>query len=420
MIGGNSSTLILCASLLLIGTAHAQLSPEEAMRRLRQAEKQSGDSSRGSLGPVSDAGWAEKAKGSNFYILVPINGGIGDSITSTGVELALRGAKEQEIIRHVIFYIDSPGGYVAEADNILKVMQEYDSHFTYHAVVKHAISASIWIAFACDTIHIIDGGTIGGAVIFSKDTTGAAQVDEKMNSITLARVVAAAESKGHPPSIVEAMIMQKAEVYTYAKADGGIAISGDRPRDAGGTKVTTIDDARSVLTLTQKQAVELGIAKRIPENVEEQALWDSVGIEGGVLANEWGAHAIGYGYWLNRLAGDVNDFSAAVDRTRSDMNIKVYNALISMRDSMAEATKCDPELSVRIVDHKAKTTYVPNKTNWRRSNTRCYQKWQEVGRAVKSIHGLRNVRLTITNEILNLAEDEVRRVRAANQKGYAK
>ena len=51
------------------------------------------------------------------YLVVPMRGEIGSTVTAIGLERALEDARKQKIA-HIVFALDSPGGKVEEAEAI--------------------------------------------------------------------------------------------------------------------------------------------------------------------------------------------------------------------------------------------------------------------------------------------------------------
>ncbi len=200
----------------------------------------------------------ERATERTRYVLVPLEGTFGEEIQPEGVAEALANAKRARV-EHIVFQMKSGGGYVWAASEIAELLAEHDDEFTYIALIDEAISATIWVALSCDHIVMRPGSTIGGAVVFTQNVdTGAAEVDAKMISITSAQLAALGEKKGHPGAVTRAMVDQDAELHVWHDAAGERRIADKAP---SGVRVETIDDAQSVLTLTQQSAVQLGFAK---------------------------------------------------------------------------------------------------------------------------------------------------------------
>jgi hypothetical protein len=201
-----------------------------------------------------------KREGVDLIVEIPMTGTFGQDIYPLSIAKGLEWAKEQGAT-DIVFRMNSPGGEVWAAEEIVEIMAKYSGSFRYHALIEHAISATIWPAFNCDTITMAPGGTFGGAVVFRMRGTGAAEVDKKMTSIMAAKLAASAEAKGHSKALV--MTMMIPEEAAYAVQRGGVwTVTGEKPAD--GETYETIDGTDTVLTLTADQAGKYGIVSTIP------------------------------------------------------------------------------------------------------------------------------------------------------------
>ncbi len=200
----------------------------------------------------------------NNYIIVPIKGIIGEETNADGLKKTLQLASRKRI-KHVVFVIDSPGGYVYDAVETLKVLKEYDETFVYHALVEEgAISAASVYVAAADDIFVRPGARVGGAVAYTNDkTNNAKEVDAKFNSIWAAEISARAESKGYPAEIFRAMVVLDAEVWMNKEGE----ITNTRP--AGRSGAQQIDSRRTILTIRAAQMVQAGMAKEFTGNIKE-------------------------------------------------------------------------------------------------------------------------------------------------------
>lgn len=213
--------------------------------------------------PVRNAP-APRAEGitAGTYLEVPLEGEFGRDIYPKGVEAALALAVQRGV-QHVVFRIHSPGGEVWAARKIMEVLKKYDGKVTTHAFIEEAMSASIWVVFACDEVEIAPAGVVGAAVVFhGSASTGAAAVDEKMNSALAGELSAVAERHGRDPAVVRAMMIPEAELYEWEDAKGRVHVSGDRPATPpSGMRV--LSSASDVLTLTANEASRIGLATQL-------------------------------------------------------------------------------------------------------------------------------------------------------------
>ena len=235
------------------------------------------------------------------YLTVPIVGTFGEQVGPTGVRDALTYAARRNI-RHVVFEIDSPGGQVWAAEEISRVMAERDDSIRCYAVIDHAISAAIWVALSCDEIFIRPGGTIGGAVAYRhNNSTGAVEVDAKLNSILAAKLEGISARHDHPPQIARAMVVYDASLYAETHGDGSVTLYSEQHEGA-----TELDGPETVLTLAGRDAQKYGLAALHSGTVSD--LGDTLGIDGWTLASEYGAAAMRRGQKkLRERAGLYSD-----------------------------------------------------------------------------------------------------------------
>lgn len=197
-----------------------------------------------------------KRDGVDLIVEIPMSGTFGQDIYPLSIAKGLEWAAEQGAT-DIVFRMNSPGGEVWAAEEIVEIMAEYSGRFRYHALIEHAISATIWPAFNCDTITMAPGGTFGGAVVFRRSGTGSAEVDKKMTSIMAAKLAASADSKGHAKALVMSMMISEEAAYAVKEGDGW-RVTGEKPAD--GVEYETIDGTDTVLTLTADQASKYGIS----------------------------------------------------------------------------------------------------------------------------------------------------------------
>jgi len=145
--------------------------------------------------------------------IIPIN----NVIDSALVYVIRRGLNEAEEnnAEAIIFDIDTPGGRVDAAEDILDMLRELKVP-TYTLVNPNAISAGAIIAMATDHIYMTPGSKIGDAMPIMLGLTGEVQpmpesVEEKSVSYVAAMIRAAAQHRGHDPQLAEAMVRRDAE-----------------------------------------------------------------------------------------------------------------------------------------------------------------------------------------------------------------
>lgn len=260
------------------------------------------------------------------YVVVPVKGGIGSEVTAEGVRRAL-GQSKTRGVGHIVFVVDSLGGYVYEAVSILDVLKEFDDDFEYHCLIEEgAISAACVFAAGADRIFVRPDARLGGAVAYSKDnTSGAAEVDAKFNSIWSANLASRADAKGHPGDVFRAMVVMAAEVWQHSDGTLLTALADD---------ATQIDGPDTILTIRSSQMVRAGMATEFKGELDEL---------GTVLGQE---------QW-NEVPGIGIRAMTFTARDRADMERRYKKAIDELEDATERFKEADPRrFSYQIVRYE--------------------------------------------------------------------
>ena len=140
---------------------------------------------------------------------------IKDQIEPALLYVVRRGVTEakKEKADAVVFVMDTPGGGVKEAREIITLIGQIDVP-VYTFVEKDAYSAGAIIALATKHIYMAPGSVIGAATPLVMTPFGGVEklpdaIEEKMTSAVAALVRAAAEQGGHDPRLGEAMVRRE-------------------------------------------------------------------------------------------------------------------------------------------------------------------------------------------------------------------
>ena len=182
------------------------------------------------------------ADGETVYV-IPIKGVISSGLTQQ-VE---RGIEEAEKMgaQVIVLDIDTPGGAINAARDISKMLFRTNID-TISFISGDALSAGALVSFSTKRIAMANGSTIGAA----EPRLGNEKADEKIVSAWTAELREAAETRGRNGNIAAAM------------SDADISIP-------------DLIEKGKLLTLTNRQAVDLGMADIIKNNIE--AALDSFG-----------------------------------------------------------------------------------------------------------------------------------------------
>lgn len=163
-------------------------------------------------GGATNTQWTQQASPGVVYI-IPIH----DVIDTALIYVMRRGLAEAEEshAEAIIFDINTPGGRVDAAEDILNMLRGVKTP-TYTLVNPNAISAGAIIAMATDHIYMTPGSKIGDAMPIMLGMTGEVQpmpesVEEKSVSYVAALIRSAAQHRGHDPNLAEAMVRRDSE-----------------------------------------------------------------------------------------------------------------------------------------------------------------------------------------------------------------
>lgn len=122
---------------------------------------------------------------------------------------------EQQHAAAVVFVMDTPGGTLAAASDIVRSIQAARLP-VYTFVEKDAFSAGAIIALATKAIYMAPGSVIGDALPIMMTPFGGVQempegVEEKAVSAVAALVRSAAQAAGHDPELAEKMVRRETE-----------------------------------------------------------------------------------------------------------------------------------------------------------------------------------------------------------------
>lgn len=211
-------------------------------------------------------------------LTIPCKGTVGEEITATGLGDVLRQAGRQGVGK-VILEIDSPGGYVYEAEALIDVLREHDEALTIVAIVDgEALSAATVFLAAADAWFVTPGANVGAAVAFARDTsTGSVEVDAKFNSVWSSRLAGLADEHGWSGDLFRAMVEQGVTLYAGFKDDGSEPVF-SRTWPEGMDRVKRIDTEDTVLALNASELVELRLARVL----------DDTGLDSVAEAMGWG------------------------------------------------------------------------------------------------------------------------------------
>ncbi|UII54923.1 nodulation protein NfeD [Cytobacillus spongiae] len=148
---------------------------------------------------------------------------------------------EEESADAIIFEVDTPGGFVDAAGKIAKLLNSTEVK-TISFINNQALSAGAYISLNTDEIYMVPNSTMGSAAVIDQEGNTAGK---KAESAWLASMKSAANQGGRDPIYALAMADESIDLPEYAAPKG------------------------KLLTLTSNQALEVGYAEGIVNNLDE-------------------------------------------------------------------------------------------------------------------------------------------------------
>ena len=124
----------------------------------------------------------------------------------------------------IVLEVDTFGGRVDSAIEITDILTNAPCPVLAWVTGKGAISAGALICYACDTIVMAPGTSIGASAPIQIGAPAGEEVTEKSMSFLRAKYRALGEMKGHNPLVGEAMVDEQVELYGWPDAGGGYRI----------------------------------------------------------------------------------------------------------------------------------------------------------------------------------------------------
>ena len=175
----------------------------------------------------------------------------------------------------LVFEVDSFGGRVDSALQIVDTILSAPEGKTVAYVKKKAISAGALIALASSRIVMRNNTTIGDCAPITYSSEGPKVLGEKFQSPLRAKFRALAKRNGYPQTLAESMVTAEMMVYAV-KLDGKTLYMDSQAfedlsqaeKDRIISKKTIVDKGE-LLTMDDAEALELGFSSMSVDNLEE-------------------------------------------------------------------------------------------------------------------------------------------------------
>lgn len=229
-------------------------------------------------------------------LVIPVRGPIEPAL----LYVVRRGAREAAAdpsIRAIVFAVDTPGGELSAAEQIIRTIQAIRVP-TVAWVERQALSAGALISMAAGRIYMAPGSVIGDALpMLMLPLVGVqelpADLKEKVVSATAAIARAAAEQGGHDPDVAEAMVRIEME----------LKVGDDLVKPAGRLLTLTATEASRPVGPHGRPLLSAGTVDSLAALLKEIGLEDAAAVEMPVTAAERIARWIKALGWLFLLLG---------------------------------------------------------------------------------------------------------------------
>lgn len=210
---------------------------------------------------------------SNEVFVVPISGTVDPGMAGFVRRVYEQVSEKPDSL--IIFEMDSFGGRVDSALEIVDTLLKLPREQTVAFVSVKAISAGALIALACGELAMKPGTTIGDCAPISFSSEGPKMMGEKFQSPLRAKFRALAKRNGYPEKLAEAMVTQSIVVYkinqngqtTYLDSQEYEDLT-DAEKQSITAKETVIKEGE-LLTMENEEAVDLGFSRMTVSTIDE-------------------------------------------------------------------------------------------------------------------------------------------------------
>ncbi len=223
------------------------------------------------LSAATLCGQEAKPEGRAVYV-IPINGTV-DPGMSAFVGRAC-GEANQDPESLVVFEINTFGGRVDAALEIVDTILTVPAGRSVAFVKKKAISAGALIALSCGDLFMRPATTIGDSAPIAYSQEGPEMMGEKFQSPIRAKFRALARRNGYPEDLAEAMVTPEKVVYSveidgkkrYMDSQAFADLTADEKERV--TQKKTVVEKGELLTMSAAEALELGFSSMTVETID--------------------------------------------------------------------------------------------------------------------------------------------------------
>jgi len=175
----------------------------------------------------------------------------------------------------LVFAMDTFGGRVDSAFDIVETISSIPRERTIAYVEKRAISAGALIALSAGSLIMKEGTLIGDCAPIIQTSEGIEEVGEKHQTVLRAQFRTLAKRNDYPEVLAEAMVSKSMEVYKVTRGEHSEYMdktTWDELSDEERAKVTrksTVVSEGELLTMHDKEAADLGFSRQSVESLDQ-------------------------------------------------------------------------------------------------------------------------------------------------------
>lgn len=209
-----------------------------------------------------------------MVVVITVEGTV-DAGMAAYIARALRDAKEQHPDALIVLEMDTFGGAVDAAFQIVDTILNVTNQKTVSYVKTKAISAGALIALSSNMLYMKQGTTIGDVAPLMQSEEGPKMLGEKFQSPIRAKFRTLAKKNGYPETLTESMVSEGMEVYAVKFADTTLYLDStefadlDPARKKQVVSRTTVVKKGELLTMDDVEANKLGFSRASVTSLED-------------------------------------------------------------------------------------------------------------------------------------------------------
>lgn len=205
--------------------------------------------------------------------VVPVEGTVEPGMAAF-IRRSLKEIRETDPDALVVFKLDTFGGRVDSALEIVEMISEIPQGKSVSYVEKKAISAGALIALAGNVLVMKENTLIGDCAPIIQTSEGQKEVGEKTQTVLRAQFRTLAKKNGYPEVLAESMVTKTMEVYRVTRDGQTRYMDKTEFDDLTEAEQQQISEKRTVvakgelLTMDDKEARDLGFSRASVTSLE--------------------------------------------------------------------------------------------------------------------------------------------------------